>query len=117
MRALGVATAVALVLAIAVPAVASAAYGAIAINPKNGDVGLSINKPTQRAAKQRAEKDCFGNCQIVVWVRNGCAAVVETRTKYWPGIGRTKSKALREARRRAHSPDAHRVAWICSGVG
>ena len=61
MRAFVVATAVALVLGVAVPAVASAAFGAIAINPKTGDVGLSVNKPTQRDAKRRAERDCFGN--------------------------------------------------------
>ncbi len=117
MRRFVVASAIALVMATAVPAVASAAFGAIAINPKTGDVGLSVNKPTQRDAKQRAEKDCFGNCRIAVWVRNGCAAVVETRTRYIAGLGATKNKALRDARRRAHNPDAHRVAWICSGVG
>ena len=117
MRRIIVTSAVTLVIAAVAPAAASAAFGAIAINPKTGDVGLSVNKSTQRDAKRRAEKDCFGNCRIAVWVRNSCAAVVETRTRYIAGIGATKNKALRDARRRAHNPDAHRVAWICSGVG
>jgi hypothetical protein len=117
LRAFILASAVALVIAAAAPALASAAYGAIAVNPKTGDIGLSVNKETQRDAKERAEKDCNGNCQIAVWVRNGCAALVETRTRYWAGIGRTKQQALREARRRAHNPDARRLVWICSGTG
>ena len=117
MRRFVVASVVALLIAAVTPAIASAAFGAIAINPKNGDVGLSVNEKTQRDAKHRAEKDCFGNCVIAVWVRNGCAAVVETRTRYIAGLGGTKKKALKDARRRAHNPDAHRVAWVCSGIG
>jgi len=107
-------TAVVALLTAAVPASASAAFGAIAINPKTGDVGLSINKPRKSVAKKRANKDCNGKCKIVVWVRNGCAAVVATDRKYIPGVGRTKKEALRHAHRRADRP-SKKVAWICSG--
>jgi hypothetical protein len=105
----------AVTLALAVPAAAGAAYGAIAVNPATGAAGISWNYPTQDGAKRRAERQCAGRCRIAIWVRNQCAAVVETQSRYVPGLGPTKKKALRKARKRAHNPQAHRVAWVCSG--
>lgn len=112
---LALVAALAISLPLAVPAAALAAYGAIAINPKTGAAGISVDYPTQDGAKHRANRECRGKCEIAVWVRNRCAAVVETRTHFIPGTGSSKRKALRKARKHAHNPDAHRVAWVCSG--
>jgi hypothetical protein len=51
----------------------------------------------------------------MVWVRNRCAAVVLTSTRFYAGIGSTRRRAVHDARRRAHSPHARRLAWTCSG--
>ena len=107
--------AVSAVTFLAVPTVAHAAYGAIAINPRTGAYGVSFDFATLGAAKRRAQRECAGNCRILVWVRNGCAAVVETPTRYVPGVGRTRRRAVLNARRRARAPRARRVAWTCSG--
>jgi hypothetical protein len=60
-------------------------------------------------------RDGGGNCQVLVWVRNHCAAVVDTSTRFVAGIGSTRSRAVHDARRRAHDSFARRVAWVCSG--
>jgi Domain of unknown function (DUF4189) len=106
--------ALAAVLAIAAPAVAGADYGAIAVNPSNGASGVSFNYNKKGPALRRAQRECPGDCRIAVWVRNQCAAVVATKTRFVPGVGRTKRKAIRHARRRANGPD-DLVAWTCSG--
>ena len=114
MRRSFIAAAVATSLALAVPAVASAEYGAIAVNPSNGASGVSFNFNKKGPALRRAQRKCPGNCRIAVWVRNQCAAVVATQTRFVPGVARTKRKAIRDARRRANGPD-DLVAWTCSG--
>lgn len=112
---IALAVAAVLSLSLAMPAAADAAFGAIAVNPKTGAAGLSWNYPTQDGAKRHAERQCAGRCRIAVWVRNQCAAVVATRTRFVSGVGGSKRKALLDARRRAHNPAAKRVAWVCSG--
>lgn len=113
------AAAVLLLASFAVPAVANAAYGAIAVNTgagmNAGASGVSYNYRTKDGAKRRAERECPGQCRIAVWVRNQCGAVVETPTHYIPGTGPNKRAALASARRHAHNPAAPRVAWVCSG--
>lgn len=51
---LPVALAVAFTLALAAPAIASAAYGAIAVNPSTGQWGLSYRAPAKWYAKRCA---------------------------------------------------------------
>lgn len=109
------ATIAALSLPLAAPAAADAAYGAIAVNRKTGAYGVSFSYGTLRAARRRALAECRGNCRVIVWVRNRCAAVVETPTRYVAGVGSTKRRAARNARRRANNRTARRVAWTCSG--
>jgi len=106
--------ALATVLALAAPAIAGADYGAIAVNPNTGASGVSFNYNKKGPALRRAQRECPDNCRIVVWVRNQCGAVVATQTRFVPGVGRTKRKAIRDARRRANGPD-ELVAWTCSG--
>ncbi len=114
MRRSFLAAVVATSIAVAAPAAASADYGAIAVNPNNGASGVSFNYNKKGPALRRAQRECPGPCRIVVWVRNQCAAVVATQTRFVPGVGRTKRKAIRDARRRANGPD-DLVAWTCSG--
>ncbi|HEY8466989.1 MAG TPA: DUF4189 domain-containing protein [Solirubrobacterales bacterium] len=101
------------------PAAAEAAYGAIAVNPNTGAAGVSWGYSTKKAAKKRAKRECMGRCKVVVWVRNGCAAVVHARGRYFWGAARKKDTALKRARRvakrRTGVKKARRVAWTCSG--
>ena len=107
--------AVALSLSLAVPAIAAADYGAIAINRATGAWGVSYNRPSVHNAERGARAHCRGYCHVMVWVRNRCAAVVETQTRFVAGIGTTRSRAVRSARHRAGDHFARRVAWVCSG--
>jgi hypothetical protein len=113
--ALVVAAAAAMSLPLAAPAAADAAYGAIAVNRNTGATGISFNYSTLRGARRRALNECTGNCRVLVWVRNQCAAVVETPTRYVAGIGSTRRRAVRNARQRANNRTAKRRAWVCSG--
>jgi hypothetical protein len=103
----------------AAPSTAEAAYGAIAVNPKTGAAGGSWGYPTKKKAKRRAKRECTGRCKVVVWVRNGCAAVVHARGRYFWGIARKKQTAIKRARRvakrRTGAKHPRRVGWVCSG--
>lgn len=105
---------VATTLALAVPAVASADYGAIAVNPNTAEAGWSSGYNRKKPAKRRAKRECPGRCRITVWVRNGCAATVVNDTGFYSAAARRKRKAIREAHRKAPGPD-ELVAWTCSG--
>jgi hypothetical protein len=93
---------------------AHADYGAVAVNPANGASGVSFNYNRKGPALRRAERECPGDCRIVVWVRNQCAAVVVNSRRFVPGVGPTKRKAIRRARQRANGRE-RLVAWTCSG--
>ena len=112
------ATVAALVLILAIPAAAEAYWGAIAIDPYSGKVGLSYDYNSSSGAKQRALRECHkSRCRIAVFVHNGWAALVQKRRNglYFAGYGRTKAAAFHEATRRAHEPGARRVAHVFSG--
>ena len=106
---------VALTLALAAPAVASAAYGAIAINRATAAWGVAYRAPAKWYAKRQALRKCPGNCRVILWVYDQCGAVVETPTKFVSGAGPGKLAAIRDARRRAHDHHARFIAWVCSG--
>jgi Domain of unknown function (DUF4189) len=101
-------------LSLAVPAVASADYGAIAVNPNTAASGVSFGYERKQAAKRRAKRECPGRCRISVWVRNGCAATVVNSGGFYSAAARKKRKAIREARRKAPGGE-DLVAWTCSG--
>ena len=109
------AMAAALIFALAIPAVASAAYGAIAINRSTAAWGVSYRAPAESSAKRQALRKCPGNCRIILWVYNQCGAVVETPTQFVSGAAPSKLAAIRDARRRAHDQRARFIAWVCSG--
>jgi hypothetical protein len=107
--------ALALVLVLAVPAAAFADYAAIAINRHTGGWGVSYDAPAKWRAKVLAVRHCRGECRVIVWVRDGCAAVVVGPLRYVSGIGVSKRRAIAAARRHAHHPRAPVLAWTCSG--
>ena len=109
---------VALVLVLAVPAAAQAAWGAIAVDPITGNYGFSHDYNSAKGAQHRARNECGSkHCKVAVWVANGYAALVQKRSNglYFAGFGRTKHAAFHKALHRAHEPNARHVAWIFSG--
>jgi uncharacterized protein DUF4189 len=104
-----------LAVSLALPAAALAAYGAIAINPTTGSWGVSVHAGTRGSAERRAKRECHGRCRVLLWVRNECAAAVETPTRFWGGWGPNRKAAITSARRHAHQRHAHLLAWTCSG--
>ncbi len=110
--------AVALVLALAIPAAASADWGAIAVDPHTGKVGLSYDYSSAGRAKHRALNECHRlGCRIAVFVHDGWAALVQKRSNgsYFAGYGPSKAVAFHEATRRAHDFGARHVADVFSG--
>ena len=107
----------ALTVALAAPALAAADWGAIAVSPRTGKVGVSYDYPTAHRAKRRALNECHQRgCRVAVWVRNQYAALVLKRNGVFvAGVGLTKNLAFAKARERAHERKAKRWAWIFSG--
>ena len=108
----------ALALGLAAPAFAAADWGAIAVNPRTGKVGVSYDYSSAHRAKQRALHECHQlGCRVAVWVANQYAALVLKRSDgvFVAGVGRTKNLAFAQARERAHEPTAKKIAWIYSG--
>ncbi len=107
----------ALAMALAAPALASADWGAIAVSPRTGKVGVSYDYPTADRAKKRALHECHQlGCRVAVWVRNQYAALVLKHDGVFvAGVGRTKNLAFAKARDRAHDHSAKKWAWVFSG--
>jgi hypothetical protein len=116
-RVLTFAVIAALMLALAVPAFAAADWGAIAVNPRTGKVGVSYDYSTAHKAKKRALAQCHqSDCRIAVWVANQYAALVLKRNGVFvAGVGRTRNLAFEKAKDRAHERQAKRYAWVYSG--
>jgi hypothetical protein len=107
----------ALAMALAMPALAAADWGAIAVSPRTGKVGVAYNYSSAHKAKRRALNDCHQlGCRVAVWVSNQYAALVLKRNGVFvAGVGLTKDQAFAKARKRAHDSHAKRWAWIFSG--
>jgi hypothetical protein len=109
---------VSVVLVLAVPAAAQAAWGAIAVDPITGKYGFSHDYNSAKGAQHRARTECASkHCKVAVWVANGYAALVQKRSNglYFAGFGRTKHAAFDKALHRAHESNARHVAWVFSG--
>jgi hypothetical protein len=107
----------ALALGLAAPAFAAADWGAIAVSPHTGKVGVSYDYSTAHRAKQRALHECHQlGCRVAVWVANQYAALVlKHNGVFVAGVGPTKNLAFAKARERAHELTAKKIAWIYSG--
>ena len=108
-----------LMLVFAGSAFARGFWGAIAVDPETGITGKSFDFPTAKAAQRQAIAVCEvrgDGCKVAVWVTNGWAALVKKHNGvYIGGLGRTKSVAIADARRRAHEKTAALVASVFSG--
>jgi serine/threonine-protein kinase len=109
--------AVLLALTLAVPAAASADWGAIAINKRTGATGVGFGEPTKRKAQREAERDCKGKCRQAIYVKNKCGALAANPRRLTAGFGNTKREAIRNAKRKARKGPgpAKLLAWVCSG--
>ena len=124
-----IATTLAVTLALALPAVATASYGAIAVDPlypPPAPFGFSFHFATKAGARHKALRECrkhasTGRCRLVAMIHNFCAAVVYSplfRNGYGPyvaGLGSSKRVAIANARIRMGDPHAKLVVWTCSG--
>jgi hypothetical protein len=116
-RVLSIASIAVLMLALAVPAFAAADWGAIAVNPRTGKIGVSYDYLTSHHAKKRALAQCHqSGCRVAVWVSNQYAALVLKRNGVFvAGVGLTRNLAFERAKERAHEHSAKRYAWVYSG--
>jgi hypothetical protein len=101
-------------LSLAAPAAANADWGAIAIDPKNGNAGIGFGEPTKTAAQNEAEKDCPGKCRQALFVLNKCGAIATNGKRFVGGFGNTKREAIKKARKKV-GPDGRLIAFVCSG--
>ena len=104
-------------MALAAPALAAADWGAIAVSPRTGKVGVGYDYPSAFRAQQRAIHECHQlGCRAAVWVFDEYAALVLKRDGVFvAGVGPTKNLAFAKARERAHEPTAKKYAWVYSG--
>ncbi len=96
-------------MALAVPAFAAADWGAIAVSPRTGKVGVSYDYSTAHHAKQRALHECHQlGCRVAVWVANQYAALVlKPNGVFVAGVGLTRTSP---SRRRRSAPTNDREA-------
>ncbi|GAA0944790.1 DUF4189 domain-containing protein [Pseudonocardia zijingensis] len=100
---------------------ASAAPGtwaAIAVSVQTGNVGWSYEQPSGGAAASAAVDGCDArDCQEVVRVTNGCAAVAQASNRAWGwAYAASRAEAEREAKRSAPGKGARVIAYTCTGA-
>src|SRR6201992_527153 len=108
----------AVAMAFAAPACAAADWGAIAVSPRTGKVGVSYDYSSAARAKRRALHECHQlGCRVAVWVKNQWAALVLKRNNgvFVAAVALTKHLAFARARERAHEPNAKKIAYVFSG--
>jgi Domain of unknown function (DUF4189) len=106
------------VLAAAPASAAPNTWAAVAISVETGNIGYSYEQPSAAAAAGAAEDECgAGDCQEVVRVTNGCAAVAQASNLAWGwAYAVTREDAEREAVRATPGSGARVLAYACSGV-
>ena len=131
---LAVALGVSVALAGATPASAANAdrserarnyYGAISVGFADHAWGASYDYRTKRKAQKAAQRACKnhsnfpGQCNSVVWVRNGCAAVsVKLRSngsvsRYGWAVRRFKGPAINAAQHKC-GRSCKKLTWVCT---
>src|ERR1700753_557854 len=107
----------AVAMAFAAPACAAADWGAIAVSPRTGKVGVSYDYSSAHRAKKRALHECHQlGCRVAVWVKNQWAALVLKHNGVFVArVGTTKNLAFSTARPPAHDPTAKKIAYVFSG--
>jgi hypothetical protein len=103
----------------AAPASASPnTWAAIAISVDTGNIGYAVDHPSASAAASAAEDECGArDCQEVVRVTNGCAAVAQAPNLAWGwAYGASLSEAKREAVNATPGRGAEVLAYACTGA-
>lgn len=96
------------------PAGAYAYYGSMALSPATGAVGRSWDYPDQASAERAAISYCgYNDCQVVVSVRNGCAALAASSTYYGYGAAPNLYSAQQAALYYAGS-GSQLYSWFCT---
>jgi hypothetical protein len=99
------------------PALADS-YAAIAYSPRTGAYGYSYDYSSRSQAERAALNRCRGNdARVVVWVKNGWAAVARSRNGSWATgwSSRSKSRARYLARRNVRGGGGRNLVWVYSG--
>jgi hypothetical protein len=108
------------VLLTAAPAHAAApgTWAAIAISVRTGDIGYSYNHPSAASASSAAVDKCDArDCQEIVRVSNGCAAVAQAPNRAWGwSYAASRAAAERGAVRATPGKGARVLGWVCTGA-
>ena len=91
-------------------------WAAIAISPRTGNVGYTIEYPTRASAESGAVSKCGAHdCQAVVAVSNGCAAVAQSSNRSW-GWAYAGSPSAAQGRAVTAAPGgrARVIKWVCT---
>jgi hypothetical protein len=93
-------------------------WAAIAISVETGNIGYSLQQPSATAAADAAEDRCDAHdCQSVVRVTNGCAAVAQAPNLAWGwAYAASLDEAKKAAVRATPGEDAKALAYACSGA-
>lgn len=102
----------------AVPASAAPVdnWGAIAISVRTGNIGYAYDQPSAGSAVNAAVRKCgASDCQEIVRVANGCAAVAQAPNRAW-GWGYGASRAAAEGAAISGTPGrgARVLQWLCT---
>ncbi len=94
-------------------------YGAIVYSSTTDTVNYAYGYYSQGEATSAAQAGCGADCQPVVWVQGGCAALVTSAEKqqaswaYSSSKSHAKSTAVRGCRAKG-ATDCSVRAWVCS---
>lgn len=73
-------------------------YAAYAVSDREWVFGVGVNAPSREDAEAEAIANCgAGDCRVVAWWGNGCAAMVESDQGFAVSIAATRAEAEREA--------------------
>lgn len=93
-------------------------WASIAISVRTGHLGYAYNYPSSGGAQRAAVAKCgTSDCQAVVVVANGCAAVAQARNRAWGwAYAASPASATSRAVSATPGPGARGLGWACSGA-
>jgi len=92
-----------------------APYGAIAYHRASQSWGTSHDAKTSRDARIGALQRCANpRCEVVVSVRNGCAALADGPKRAAAAPGVTRDEAETKALRKCGGGECRVIAWACT---
>lgn len=92
-----------------------AAYGAIAYSRATQAWGTSHAARSDREARIGALERCANKrCEVMIGIRNGCAALADGPKRPATASGATRDEAETKALRKCGGEPCHIVAWACT---